>query len=140
MHRARGYDRDPITGARNAVPIEPFHQDWHDACSANDRLVLYRFDPEAALEKSGINYFLVTSRPPAHAARGAEFRYQVTVLSKKGGVKYKLESAPKGMTVSEGGLVRWAVPADADDADVILSATDDSGQEVFHTFKLQLGK
>src|SRR5262245_16903314 len=31
----------------------------------NDRLELYPFDVESALEKSGLDYLLVSSRPPA---------------------------------------------------------------------------
>src|SRR5262249_57896922 len=103
-----------------------------------DKLVLHRFDLDAALDKAGIDYLFVTSRPPALAGKGIEYRYQIAVKSKKGGVKYKLDAAPKGMSVSPAGLVRWSVPADLDDkdVDVILSVTDASGQEALHTFKI----
>src|SRR5207248_9926601 len=105
-----------------------------------NRLILRRFDVMQALEKSDVDYLFVASRPPALAGKGMEYRYQVMVKSKKGGVKYKLDSAPKGMTVSSAGLVRWKVPADlADkDADVILSVSDTSGQEIFQTFKVNI--
>ena len=63
---------------------------------ANDRLELYRFDVDEALDKSGLDYLLVTSRPPATAKRGGEFTYQVVVKSKKGQVKYQLTPARKG--------------------------------------------
>ena len=44
---------------------------------SNDRLELHHFDVEEALEKSGLDYLLVTSRPPATAKRGAEYSYQM---------------------------------------------------------------
>src|SRR5262249_47215031 len=71
---------------------------------SNDRLELRRFDIDEALEKSSVDYLVVTSRPPAMAKRGAELTYQLTVKSKKGGVKYELSAAPKGMTLSPDGL------------------------------------
>lgn len=57
------------------------------------------------------------------------------------GTTFKLESAPKGMAVDAAGVVTWAVPADATgDHDVILTVRDKSGQDVFHTFTVKLGK
>jgi hypothetical protein len=106
--------------------------------ASNDRLMLHRFDPEAALEKSGTDYLVVFSEPLKHAASGKEYRYAMTVKSKKGGVKYKLDSGPAGMAVSAEGVVTWAVPAGfaEGEVDVIVSITDGSGQEVFHPFKI----
>jgi hypothetical protein len=107
---------------------------------SNDRLVLRRLDLEEALEKSGIDYLLVTSEPPASVKAGDALEYQVTVKAKKGGVKYKLESGPKGMAVARDGKLTWKVPADYGDkdVDVILSVGDATGQEVFHTFRFSV--
>ncbi|HZY83323.1 MAG TPA: hypothetical protein VFE78_00720, partial [Gemmataceae bacterium] len=107
---------------------------------SNDRLILRRLDVEAGLEKSGIDYLFVVSHAPTKARRGATYRYRLAVKSKKGGVKYKLESGPPGMKVSDAGLVTWAVPAGADgEKDVILTVRDRTGQEVFHTFRVAPG-
>ncbi len=104
----------------------------------NDRLVLYRFDPEEALEKAGIDYLLVTSRPPPEVARGESFRYQVVARAKRGPMAYRLESAPQGMAVARDGLITWAVPADfaAKEVTVLLTVRDAAGQECHHTFTL----
>jgi S1-C subfamily serine protease len=106
----------------------------------NDRLVLRRFDVDEALAKSGVDYLLVTSDPPASARRGATYRYQMAVKSRKGGVECRLGSGPKGLQVSAAGLVTWEVPAGfrAAEAEVLISVTDASGQEAFHTFKIQV--
>src|SRR5205814_370279 len=64
---------------------------------SNDRLLLYPFDADQELQRSGIDYLFVASRPPAIADAGAEFRYRVEVRSKHGGVRIKLESGPEGM-------------------------------------------
>jgi uncharacterized protein (TIGR03067 family) len=104
-----------------------------------DEIVLQRLDIDAALEKSGADYLMVTSRPPAVAAAGRAFAYQLAAKAKKGGVKYRLESGPPGMAVSPAGLVSWQVPADATvggEVTVLLTVADAAGQEVFHTFKL----
>jgi hypothetical protein len=105
---------------------------------SRDELHLYPADPDAALDKSGRDYLLVTSSPPATFRRGQTFRYEVEARAKKGPVTFKLESAPKEMTVDAKGVITWAVPADFAEkrVDVILAARDAGGQEVFQTFTL----
>src|SRR5262249_3759668 len=105
---------------------------------SNDRLHLFRVDVEEAMEKADIDFLLVTSQAPATAQKGRIYTYQLAVKSKKGGVAYRVESGPKGMTVDNAGKVTWAVPRDFADteADVILTVKDRTGQEVFHTFKV----
>jgi hypothetical protein len=106
----------------------------------SEKMTLHRFDAEQALEKSGIDYLLVTSVPPKSAKKGAAFEYPLAVKSKKGGLKYRVESGPKGMAVGADGKVRWDVPADFDEKEVtvIVTVTDSAGQEAFHSFKLTI--
>jgi hypothetical protein len=105
----------------------------------NDRLDLYRVDPEALLAKSDRDYLYVASRPPAEVAKGSTYVYPVDVKSKKDGVKVRLESEPPGMKVADAKL-NWDVPADFADADVdvILNVTDAGGKEVFQSFRISL--
>jgi hypothetical protein len=105
-----------------------------------DRLVLRRVDLVELMDKAGIDYLFVTSKPPA-AKAGMPFSYRLDIRSKRGGVRVKLESGPTGMQVTPEGLVTWAVPAGGEpDADVLLTITDASGQEVFHNFKIVLSE
>jgi hypothetical protein len=108
--------------------------------TSNDQLVLHRFDIEAALERAGIDYLWVTSRPPARVATGTTFTYRVAVKSRDSNVKYKLEAGPPGMAVSPAGIVTWQVPEKAGDTEVpvIVSIREASGQECFHAFTLNL--
>ena len=96
----------------------------------------------AALAKSGIDYFLVTSRPPQVAKRGSDFSYAIKVKVKEEKVTYRLDSGPAGMTVSPAGAVEWAVPAEGKEAEseVILTLRNGAGREIFHTFTLRLVK
>ena len=82
----------------------------------------------------------MTGPVPRTATPGRPFAYAPAVRSKKGGVKMKLESGPDGMKFADGKLT-WDVPKDQDGklVDVILSVADASGQEVFHTFTLDVG-
>ena len=108
--------------------------------AGNEQIVLHKFDPEAALEQSGLEYFLVTSKPPVVAKAGAKWTYPVRVKAKGPKAAFKLDSAPKGMSVSEAGLMTWDVPADATgDHDVILTVSCGS-QELFHTFTVRVAK
>jgi hypothetical protein len=103
-----------------------------------DKLHLQRFDLDQALEKADIDYLLVTSQPQTVAIKGQTYTYPLAVKSKKGGVKYKLESGPDGMKLGPDGKLTWPVPAHLTEAevDVIVTVSDASGQEIFHTFKI----
>jgi hypothetical protein len=80
------------------------------------------------------------SQPPPVAKKGETWTYQLAVLSRKGGVTYRVDSGPKGMEVSPRGLIRWQVPARTEETEVsvIVTVTDKAGQEVYHTFTLSL--
>ena len=54
------------------------------------------------------------------------------------GVKFRVESGPKGMAVNAAGKVKWDVPADFGEKElaVIITVTDSAGQETFHSFRL----
>ena len=109
--------------------------------NTNDRLVLYPFDPEAALEKSNVDYLVVTSRPPPSAKKGQEYVYTLSVKSKKGGVTYKLDSGPKGMAIDGAGKLTWTPPADADaENDVIVTVKDAGGGETIESFRVGVGE
>jgi S1-C subfamily serine protease len=136
---AYGKNRDVLTPDRRVF----FFPDAKLVASiprSNDRLVLRQFDVEKELERSGINYLLVASRPPTQAVKGGEYRYELGIKSKKGGIKCKLDAGPDGMQVTPDGKLTWAVPADFAEptAGVILTVSDSSGQEVFHTFRLNV--
>jgi hypothetical protein len=104
----------------------------------NDKLLLRRLDIDKELEKADFDYLLVTSRPPLAVKQGAEYTYPLTVKSKKGGVKFKLESGPKGMALDASGKLTWKAAGEAAGAehDIIISVSDASKQEVYHTFKI----
>ena len=108
---------------------------------SNDQVVLHKFDADAALEKSGLNYLLVTSKAPREAKAGTTFAYPLKVKAKDKKLTYQLDSGPKGMAVSAAGVVTWTVPANTTgDHDVILTVRDGGGQEVFHTFAVRVVK
>jgi hypothetical protein len=105
-----------------------------------DKLLLYKFDLDASLEASGIDYLVVTSAAPKSVKKGTAFEYQLDVKSKRKGVQYQLDSGPEGMKISAEGKVTWDVPAnyDGEEVSVILTVRDASGQEVLHSFKLKV--
>ncbi|MBI1918018.1 MAG: trypsin-like peptidase domain-containing protein [Planctomycetes bacterium] len=151
-----GEDRPLAEVAQAEVPVglntwgrEPFGADKHFYLipsakllvvlpARQDRLVLHRLDVEKLLAKAEYDYLVVLSQAPRQAARGQTFAYTPVVKSKKGGVKLKVEAGPAGMQFAPGGKLTWNVPKDCaeKEVDVIVSASDASGQEVFHSFKL----
>ena len=91
-----------------------------------------------ALARSEIEYFIIASKPPAAPRKDGVFIYQIKVLSKNGGLKYHLDSGPKGMTVSSTGEVKWRVPEGWSEKStgVIISIRDSGGAERLHAFTL----
>ena len=102
------------------------------------QIVLRRFDLIKSLEATGKDYLFVDSVPPTEAVKGHTISYQIAVKSKRGGVKYKLESGPDGMAVNDQGLLTWNVPPELNDKAVqaIITVTDASGQDIFHSVKM----
>ena len=96
----------------------------------------------AALNNAGIDYLFVDSLPVTAADPGKPYRYPITVKSKKGGVRFTLDSGPEGMTLSKDGVLTWNVPAhfEAGPAGVIVTVEDSAGQNVFHTFNVQVAE
>lgn len=134
-----GWDREPL-GPWKRVYFIPDAKVIVVLPASNDRLVLHKFDADAALAASGHDYLLVTSRPPAAVPAGETFTYPVGVRAKSPTVTFKLDAGPKGMEVSAAGVVTWRVPADAaGDHEVILTVAA-GGQEVFHTFTVRVQK
>jgi hypothetical protein len=104
----------------------------------NDQLILYPFDLDSLLAKSEVDYLVVLSEPPQQVVAGKTFEYTPVVKSKKGGVKVKLDAGPDGMKIDPSGKLTWAVPAAMakQEAVVILSVSDSSSRDTFHTFRL----
>ncbi len=104
----------------------------------NDRLVMRSIDVDSMMEKAGVDFLFVASQPPVTARENTLYTYQIKARSNKGGLKYKLESGPKGMKLSPQGLVEWEIPKknDRNEQEVVIGITDAAGQEVFHTFTI----
>ncbi len=107
--------------------------------ATGDKVYLNAFDLKAVLNKSGTDFLIVVSQPPS-AVLDKTYRYKPEVLSKKGEVKLKLESGPDGMKI-DGNEIVWDVPKSHPKiADVILTVSDKSGQETFHTFTIAVNE
>lgn len=106
--------------------------------ATNDRVVIRKFDVDAALAKSAGGYLFVSSTPVRQASPGATYAHPVEVKAKNKEVAFELDSGPKGMTVSKAGLLTWDVPPGATDGAVIVSVTDGKGQKLCHSFTVRV--
>ena len=61
-------------------------------------------------------------------------------MSKAGGIKFRGETIPKGMTVEDDGKVTWRVPLlfTGIKQHVVVMVTDASGQEKPHSFDINI--
>src|SRR5262249_14536761 len=92
------------------------------------------------LKKSAADYLVIQSQPPTAVRPGEKYTYWVTAKSKKGGLRYRLNEKPDGMTLSPDGKITWAVPADFTrrETNVVVAVSDDAGREVLHPFTIAL--
>ena len=106
----------------------------------SNTLKLFHLDIQAELEKSGIDYLYNVSSPVSSVRKGQKFSYQLNVRSHRGGVVYKIDKGPEGMTISKTGLVEWQVPAnyEEDTVNAIISYSDTTGQNRIHPFKFRI--
>jgi hypothetical protein len=74
------------------------------------------------------------------AKKGESYSYQIVAKAKKGGLRYKLESGPRGMVMADQGRLTWRVPSDFGDAEtpVVVTVGDVAGQECLHTFSIRI--
>lgn len=104
----------------------------------SEHLVLRPFDLAKSLEEANVDYLFVESSPKTSVAKGEQYKYQVVVRSRAGGVKLSLESGPENMALSESGELSWSVPRTFknDAVSVIIQLTDNSNETAFHTFRI----
>jgi hypothetical protein len=102
------------------------------------RVAVKRFDLPASLPKSPFDRLFITSSPPLSYPDQPKLSYQIAAYSKPGGLKYRVDSGPSDMTVSESGLVEWSAPSGAGRAEqgVVVTVTDAAGREALHSFRV----
>ena len=110
------------------------------AAKDQQKIILQKFNLESALKSAGKKFLYVDSVPPNSASRGSTVRYQISCKSSHGNVKYKLESGPLGMKVSDDGKLEWNVPVTAPQKKVqaIVSIQDTAGQNILHSILLTI--
>lgn len=103
----------------------------------NEEIILRRLSVVDVLKKSGVDYLFAESVPPKRAKAGDTYTYEVAVQSARGKVKVALNTGPEGMKLKRRKLT-WKVPVTQKPgpASVIMTLSDASGQEVFHSFNI----
>jgi mono/diheme cytochrome c family protein len=104
----------------------------------NKQIVVRPFNLIEELEQGGRDYLFVQSQPKTRAKRGSDYVYPLDVKSKAGGVTFRLEKGPEGMTVSPAGELRWNAtpPSTEKAASVIVHISNAAGTELFHSFDI----
>lgn len=107
--------------------------------TTNDELVLRRVNLVELLKQSGVDYLFAESTPPRTAQAGKEYTYDIAVQSARGKVRLSLDNGPEDMKLRRNRLT-WKVPANQKPgpASIILTLSDASGQEVFHSYTLKV--
>jgi len=106
---------------------------------SNDTLILRRVSLIETMKEKGIDYLFAASVPPKRVVAGGTYTYDLQIQSARGRARATLDSGPAGMKLRRNRLT-WKVPATAEPGpqSVILTLTDASKQEVFHSFKVEV--
>lgn len=132
------YGRDGFTLDKKLIFV-PDAQTIIQIARDKSKVTLVKFDHEAALKSSDIDFLIVRSRPPLSIKADESLSYQVQTLSKSSNISYSLDSAPKGMQLSKTGLLTWTPTTKSPrNSDIIISVADKSDQQIFHTFRLNV--
>lgn len=102
--------------------------------TGNEEVRFHRFSFSRALEKASGDWLFVAAFSPPPCAKGKRFLHELRTFSKKSGVKYQIVSGPKGMSVSEKGMIEWEVPKDFTEGltEVRIRLQDNSeGQRIY---------
>jgi hypothetical protein len=93
----------------------------------NDKLVVRPFSVKEAVQDTEGALF-ITSVPATKAQSGAEWQYQVAAIAHATPLKFSLAKAPQGMSITDAGMISWAIPGGIEGtAAVIVEVTDESG-------------
>jgi hypothetical protein len=116
----------PIAGALVAVPED------------KNQFDIYPFSIQEELDRSGVDYFFVTSTPPCVIQPGQSLTYRIEVASKYADLKFRLESGPAGMAISEAGELSWQVPKDFAEQEVnaVINIQNAAGQDLSHKIRM----
>jgi hypothetical protein len=104
-------------------------------------VVLQRFDLDEALRQSREPYLFIRSLPVESVRRGMLYTYWLDTVSSSGGLRYRLQTGPKGMSVNEhAGFVQWKPDEDEDPGPVRVSIAvqDDGGRQAVQNFELDV--
>jgi len=106
----------------------------------NSSIIVRPFDLAQAYQSLGLDYLFVDSAPVHWVTRGGAYKYPIHVQSKQGGVKFSLQSGPRGMRISPQGVLQWNAGDSlaASEAVVIVEISDASGKQIFHTFQIEI--
>jgi hypothetical protein len=107
--------------------------------SSNDRVIIRRFDLDKALAKTGGDWLVVASNPPTGFVRGQPYTYAIDVRASHKPLRFALETAPAGMTISADGKISWQPAANlsSDRVPVVVSITDSTSKLRRHCFAIE---
>lgn len=109
---------------------------------AADRLVLVALDDRAVIQRplspeGAPGRLAITSRPPARAAPGELFTYDVETTAGQPPLTYRLVRGPAGMTMTSLGVLAWPAPAARRGAEAVELVVEDArGQRAAQAFTL----
>jgi serine protease Do len=107
--------------------------------TSDDRVIIRRFDLDNALARNGGDWLVVASNPPTGFVRGEPYAYAIDVRAAHKPLRFALETAPAGMTISADGKISWlpAKTISSDRLPVVVSITDSAGKLKRHAFVVE---
>ncbi|MCA9044862.1 MAG: hypothetical protein KDA69_11115 [Planctomycetaceae bacterium] len=104
----------------------------------NQEVMLRPFDLKKELERSGVDFLIVTSTPETTFTPGKAWNYQLQIEQKaESPVSFALQANPEGMSIDKNGKITWPVPkSQSTPAQVVVLVKNEANDSTFHNFEL----
>lgn len=76
------------------------------------------------------------NRAPLRSKAGAAWDYPIEMLARYAPVKFRLETAPEGMTIGPDGKMEWKIPSGIEGKAKVVVITDARANETRHAFEV----
>ncbi len=108
---------------------------------SQQELVVVPLDPIGDLKRSGLDFLVVTSSPPARVKVGESLEYEVKAETNSKSFSITLVDGPEGAEVV-GNKLTWRVPESFKEEQVefLLKVSNTANDETYHSFQIQVAR
>jgi len=108
----------------------------------DNSIKVFHLNIEEKLKEAELDYLYISNPIKLQGVKGTSYKHQLIIKSENDGIIAILDSGPEGLTLSEDGMITWAIPDDFQHVDALfeVSISDNSRQKRKYSFRIQILK